>query len=525
MTQETSQEGWRGRLRYPSSAVAATSIAALLVGSALLTGVITSYDDLGEGPRPSPEVPVTAMDQSVAPANNSPKLVADPTDHRFLVISNRLDAPDFDCALQISGDGGKGWLPVRPVPNLPPKVDKCYAPEASFDSSGKLYYLFIGLAGPGNEPVGAFLTTTTDRAQSFTPARQILGPLNFGVRMAIDQSVGQTGRMHLVWLHATSDPPLGGLGSPPNPILSAYSDDGGETFSAPVQVSDPARSRVAAPALVLGPDHTVHIAYYDLQKDAIDYQGLEGPTWSGTWSVVVTTSSDSGRTFDLGVSVDDEIQPHERVMLIFTLPPPSLVAGQEGRLCSGWTDARHGDADVVLKCSSDGGDTWGQLVRVNDDPVGNGSAQYMPQLSVAPDGRLDAVFYDRREDPQNTANDVFYTFSPDGERGFAPNIKLTQDPSNSRIGQQYIGAAAQGLVEFGSRLALFSETDSAIAVWTDTRNSRGATTGQDLFLATVRLPGQGVPYRLAGSLLILIGLVAWLSSVRSWRRSKRRNVA
>ncbi len=518
-------EGWRRTLRHPSLVFAAASVVAVALGGAVFTGVLASPADGGDVPRLSPEVPITAMDQSLAPANNSPKLVADPTDDRFLVIANRLDAPDFDCALQISGDGGKGWLPVQPVLNLPPGVEKCYAPEVAFDSSGALYYLFIGLAGPGNEPVGVFLTTTTDRARSFTSPRQVLGPLNFGVRMAIDRSVGMSGRMHLVWLNATSDPPLGGLGSPPNPILSAYSDDGGETFSTPVQVSDPTRSRVAAPALVLGPDHSVHIAYYDLQKDAIDYQGLEGPTWSGTWSVVVTTSLDDGRSFSFGVSVDDEIQPHERVMLIFTLPPPSLVAGPGGRLCSSWTDARHGDADVILKCSSDGGDTWGQLVRVNDDPVGNGSTQYMPQLSIAPDGRLDAVFYDRREDPQNTSNDVFFTFSLDSEIAFSPNIKLTQDPSSSRIGQQYVGVAAQGLVEFGSRLALFSETDRAIAVWTDTRNSRGATTGQDLFLAAVRIPEQSVPYRLAGSLFILIGLVTLVLTVRTRRRKTGGDVA
>lgn len=514
--------GWRRKFRHPPLAVETAGFVALVAGAAVLAGSFALQSDTVQAPVVGAEVPVTAMDQSLAPANNSPKLVSDPTDDRFWVIANRLDAPDFDCALQISGDGGQGWLPIRPVPALPPDVDKCYAPEVAFDSSGTLYYVFVGLAGEGNEPVGAYVTTTSDRARSFSPPRQILGPLNFDVRMAIDQSVGATGRMHLVWLHANSDPPLGGLAPPPNPIFSAYSDDGGNTFSAPIQVSDPARSLVAAPAVALGADHSVHVAYYDLQDDVIDYRGLEGPRWAGTWSVVVATSLDNGKSFQTSVPVDDAVKPHERVMLIFTLPPPSLVVGPGERLCSSWTDARYGDADVVLKCSDDGGATWGDLFRVNGDLIGDGSSQYMPQLSMSGSGRLDAIFYDRSRDPQNIFSDVFYTFSSDGGKHFAPNISLTQDPSDSSIGQQYIGAAAEGLVEFGSRLALVSSDASATAVWTDTRNSRGGTTGQDLFLASVSFPENGATGRVGGIVMILVGLTVLVASMATRRRNRRK---
>lgn len=82
--------------------------------------------------------PPTAMNQIVKPANNSPSLVADPTDGRFVVLANRLDASDFGCALQVSGDGGHSWIPADPVPNLPPGAEKCYAPEAAFDRTGRL---------------------------------------------------------------------------------------------------------------------------------------------------------------------------------------------------------------------------------------------------------------------------------------------------------------------------------------------------------------------------------------------------
>lgn len=498
------------------------AVLAVLVGGVLAAGVLPPAGAADTGPPTVlPEMPVTAMHQSVGPANNTPDLATDPTAAEFVVMANRLDAPDFSCALQVSGDRGRTWLPANPVPELPQGAEKCYAPEVAFDGDGTLYYLFVGLAGGGNEPMGVFLTTSDDRARTFSEPRQILGPRNYAVRMAVDPTVGAQGRLHLVWIQATSDPPLGGFGPPPNPVVAAFSDDGGRTFSDPVQVSDPSRQRVVAPALALGSDGAVHVAYYDLKDDAVDYQGLEGPTWPGTWSLVVATSRDGGRSFPPGVVVDDAIQPHERVLLIFTMPPPALTASGDGRLCAAWTDARHGDADALGRCSPDGGRTWGRLVRLNDDPMANGATQYQPQLAFAPTGRLDAVFYDRRNDPDDVSNDVFYTFSTDGGRTFAPNRRLTSEPSYTGFGQVYTIPSAQGRAEFGSRMGLLSREHRAVAAWTDTRNSRQGT-GQDLFATTVTFPTPAVPggwWRLGGGALLLGGLAA---AGAAWRRRSTR---
>ncbi len=484
-------------------------------GGALLTWAVgadrlESYPEEAQAARVVEEVPVTALHQGLGVANNSPALSVDPTERQFVVLANRLDAPDFRCALQVSGDGGGGWLTVNPVPELPVGADKCYAPEAAFDGNGVLYYLFVGLEDEGNEPMGVFLVTSNDRARTFSRPRQILGPRNFGVRMAIDATIGEAGRLHLVWLHSSSDPPLGGFGPPPNPIMAAYSDNGGETFSTAVQVNDPDHELAVAPALELGPDQAVHVAYYDLEEDIRDYRGLEGATWSGTWSLVVATSADGGVRFGPTVTVDDSIVPAERVMLIFTMPPPAVAADGE-RVCMAWTDARYGDPDALLRCSNDGARTWGELRRLNDDAKGNGRAQYMPQLSIAASGRVDAIFYDRRDDPDDLFTHVFYTVSRDGAGRFAPNVRLTSSPSYSRIGQQYVNVSAEGQFEFGSRLALLSTESTALAAWTDTRNSRSGSTGQDIFAARVVVPTSNASRHLAaaiGAVLLAAGVTS-----------------
>lgn len=496
---------------------------AVVAGGVLLGRGLVAGDSQPSGPpRVKLEVPVTPMNRAVELASNSPQLRADPTDPRFVVIAHRLDAPRFGCSLQVSGDGGRGWVTAQPLTELPPGADTCYAPEVAFDRDGLLYYLFVGLQGVGNEPMGVFLTTSSDRARTFSPPRKVLGEHNFGVRMAIDPDMGEKGRLHLVWLHATSDPPLGGFGPPPNPILAAYSDDGGQTFSQPVQVSDPERQRVVAPALALGPDHAVHVAYYDLREDAIDYQGLEGPTWKGTWAVVLASSTDGGRRFSPSQVVDDSVTPPERVMLIFTMPPPALVAG-EGRTCLGWTDAREGDPDILLRCSTQERGGWSEARRLNDDSTGNGRRQYLPSLSMAPTGRLDVIFYDRRDDPLNVLNHVMYAFSIDEGKTFSENHRLTSDHFESRIGQQYGNVSAEGQFEFGARLGLLSAESGALAAWTDTRNSRlvQGTKAQDLFATEIELPKSGGQPRwltILGATLLVTGLLAIALSTRAARR-------
>ena len=492
-----------------------------MVGAALLAGIAPPGNG-GDAAalRTGPEVPATAMNLGPRPANNSPILLADPTEPRFVILAHRVDAPTFGCGLQVSGDGGQTWLPSRPVPELPEGVDRCYAPEVAFGGSGLLYYLFVGLEGDGNSPMGVYLTTSSDRGQTFSEPRMILGPHHYQVRMAMEPAVKPSGRLHFVWLQAGSDPPLGGLPPPPNPIMAAYSDDGGESLSTPVQINDAERELAVAPALALGPDQRVHVAYYDLGEDVVDYRGLEGPAWEGTWSLVISTSTDGGDRFGPGRVVDDGIVPPERVMLIFTMPPPSLAADGDGEVYAAWHDARNGDWDAFVSRSPNAGLSWNEPQRLNDDPIGNGAHQYLPRLAVSPAGRLDAVFYDRRGDIENLETHVWFTSSADGGTRFIPNRQLTAAPSYPGVGQRYSVVSAEGLVEFGARLGLLSRDSSSLVAWTDTRNASAArfTTEQDIFTNNVfNLPAPRPGWaRPLGFVLIASAL-----AVLAWARSRR----
>jgi hypothetical protein len=108
----------------------------------------------------------------------------------------------------------------------------------------------------------------------------------------------------------------------------------------------------------------------------------------------------------------------------------------------------------------------------------------LPRLSVA-GGRVEALFYDRRNDPGNVMNDVYLATSPDGGASFGPNLRVNRESFSSQIGTRYPIPSAVGLVEYGSRIAVLAEPGRTLAAWTDTRNQDIDGFGQDIFATEV----------------------------------------
>jgi len=99
-------------------------------------------------------------------------------------------------------------------------------------------------------------------------------------------------------------------------------------------------------------------------------------------------------------------------------------------------------ADVMFSRSTDWGSTWSDPVRINDDvdPQGN-DYQWMAAVSMAPGGRLDAVWFDTRDDPAHFLSRLYYSYSYDEGVTWAPNRPLS-DQFDSTVGwpvQQKIG--------------------------------------------------------------------------------------
>ncbi|HET7486429.1 MAG TPA: sialidase family protein [Acidimicrobiales bacterium] len=455
----------------------------LLAGAGLVvigTGLPARHLDMVGAPA---GVNAGAGDRRDITAHNSPSVARSARRPSDVVVAGRVDLPRFSCSLHVSHDAGATWsdadLPFPEGEEAPPR---CYAPDAVFDAAGVLYASFTTLAGEGNRPHAVWLTSSADGGRRFTPPVRALGPLAFGPRLAADAH--RPGRLHLAWLQADATATLG-FPTTGNPIEAAGSDDGGRTWSAPVRVSPVHRARVVAPAMVVSGNRLL-VGYLDLGDDRLDYAGAHGgrggPPFPGPWSVVLARSGDGGATWRETL-VDGGVVPTERIVP-FLAPPPALAADPSGhRVYVGWADARRGDPDVWVRASADGGATFGRAVRVNDPPARDRTSQYRPALGVAPGGRVDAVYYDRRGDRADIRNQVSLQSSFDHGRHFGRALTLSARPFDSRVGF----GAERSLADLGSRLAVVSARGSALAVWTDTSAGTDVSGKQDLVRAVVRV--------------------------------------
>lgn len=113
-------------------------------------------------------------------------------------------------------------------------------------------------------------------------------------------------------------------------------------------------------------------------------------------------------------------------------------------LCSVERNASN-PCDVMFSRSTDGGATWSAAKRINDDPAGQGQYHWFGTLSVAPDGRIDVVWNDTRNDPNHTMSALFYSYSLDGGATWSPNRQVSATfnphlgyPNQNKMGD-YIG--------------------------------------------------------------------------------------
>jgi hypothetical protein len=81
--------------------------------------------------------------------------------------------------------------------------------------------------------------------------------------------------------------------------------------------------------------------------------------------------------------------------------------------------------DVMFVRSTDDGLTFSAPHKVNDDPVNPSKWHWFGTFSVAPNGRLDAVWYDTRNAANNTDSQLFYSFSTDAGVTWAPNAAVS----------------------------------------------------------------------------------------------------
>lgn len=139
-------------------------------------------------------------------------------------------------------------------------------------------------------------------------------------------------------------------------------------------------------------------------------------------------------------------------------------------LCS--VDRGFDPCDVMFARSVNGGLTWSVPVRVNDDSQST-AYQWFGTMSVAPDGRIDVIWLDTRDNPGSYNSALYYSYSLDEGVTWSANAKLSESfnphlgwPNQSKMGDYY---------------DMYSDEAGAHLAWTATFNNE-----QDVYYSVIK---------------------------------------
>jgi hypothetical protein len=143
-----------------------------------------------------------------------------------------------------------------------------------------------------------------------------------------------------------------------------------------------------------------------------------------------------------GVRVSGNVNPAGLTAQIFLAVDRSggLTNNNVYMLCSVQPPSYTDGTDVMFVRSTDGGASFSAPVRINDDATTN-KWHWFGTFSVAPDGRLDAVWYDTRNAPDNLQSQLFYSYSTDAGATWSPNVQVSDlfNPTEGWPQQDKIG--------------------------------------------------------------------------------------
>jgi hypothetical protein len=298
-------------------------------------------------------------------------------------------------------------------------------PVVGTDTIGNLFYQSL----KGDFTLDLF--KSTNAAVSWgAPVPSFGGDKNW---MAIDRSGGVgTGNIYGIWQRFADCCDLN---------VFTRSTNGGLSFQSPVQV-------VFWPTfgtMDVGPDGTLYAA------------GIDGTTTQDVNTFVVSHSPNAQNPSQSPFFTGTQVALNGA--MAFGGPNPDGLLGQANVVVDKSSGPTRGyvyllasvapfdvadPLDVRLSRSTDGGMTWSAPVRVNDDPsIGNW--QWFGALAVAPDGRLDAVWYDSRNSGQANISQLFYAYSYNAGATWSPNVAVSPSfdstvgwPQQNKIGD-YLG--------------------------------------------------------------------------------------
>jgi hypothetical protein len=560
----------RSRL-FRVALVIATAVILLAQGAAL--GVTASPS------RVSLPVQATKGDDDPTRTYSGPFVAVDPG-NPLRMVAAYVELRNRRCGLMRSLDGGTTWtrLEASPVPDSYPFClatnNNIFHAHMAFGRNGTLYYAFTGwdlqdgglrigntsvLVGRSKDLGDTWETTVARDARGLQgndmeQNRPISG-IVVDTKTGKEDAVYVTYRRQLPNIVAPNAAPI-------RPMVVA-STDGGRSFGEPVDLtvgvfdSDAVREEafkttttLGGPqtSTTLGPAGTLaakpnQAGNFGGGTSAMtgDDKGTIYAVWASITfnmannpaaALYLSRSTDRGKTW-----TSSQLAPFDQKNTTFPDPPRlawTPAGGAQGTLHLVRQRAPRPELasvrDIIYQRSTDGGKTWSEPKTLNDDDPAGLRYHGIPNITAAPNGRVDVAWWDTRHDNGARVNDVYYASSADGGLSWSKNIRITDRSVDRSIGVWGFN------FDMSTPPGLASTNAFAMLTWDDTRNSEpGASasvfTGgyggglQDVYAAAVQYEAVGsgtssvAKAALAGAVgLVVVGVILSVVALMSRRR-------
>jgi hypothetical protein len=257
--------------------------------------------------------------------------------------------------------------------------------------------------------------------------------------------------------------------------------------------------------LAIAPSGRVYVSFF--------VYGLTGPNLKAISGVghYLAWSDDHGTTFTVPIKVaqvnpvPNHLQDADNFRNLSL--PAMAVSPTDSSVYLTWADEHItpsvSDADILLVKGTvtivngvASPPVFGNPIRVNQDPIGNGKDQFQPQIAITNSGQVDISYFDRRQDPSNFFIDTYLSRSNDGGNTWAADTRVTQKMSDPRINPPIDGG---GNYFYGDYQGLVADDNCAMPFWNGTHLANLATTDpnysqwQEVFSARIPNGGRSCP--------------------------------
>ncbi len=391
-------------------------------------------------------------------------------------------------------DGGKSWnrsmIPgwdgdISPNGILSPLrpyslTGGCGDPVVAFGPGGEVYMAGIAFQRTMVGPNNIWVARSDDGGVTF-PATQIFtdivigeGAIVFNDKewIAVDPDSGD---VYVTWSLFT------GLSTAQ--IAFTKSTNGGQTWSEYKFLSETLNMEIGVQGsqVDVDDDGNVHVSWVDFDTGKLRYTRSDDG------------GSSFSAPIDVCEVQPIAYAPNNGTYRTPTLPSMKVDRSgteSDGTIYVTWNDQRDSGADVYMVVSRDNGRTWEDEFRVNQDTASVERDQFFPTLTIAPDGKVIVAYYDRREDPHNTLLDMYMSASSDGGRNFTDFRITTASFDGNAGGGSPLGSLTNGSAFIGDYIGACSNEEHAYAIWCDTRNgdaSQPDSRDSDLYVARMVL--------------------------------------